>query len=107
MLSVLIANVAHDCYRHLWQHPERHQEMKTSVGGIWWIVAIVESAFIRMFSEFGRVRGMISRGEFSHLGRRFDWFAGRAGDGPRKEESFNNIQRVILSLLIFCILFRL
>ena len=44
----------------------------------------MESTIIRLASEMGRVVGLLRRGEVGLLCRRFDWFTGRAGDGPRR-----------------------
>jgi hypothetical protein len=57
-----------------------------------------------MFSEVGRLHGMLSRGEITMLGKRFDWFAGRVGDGPRHEEMTDNAQRLCLAILLLVII---
>jgi nucleoside-diphosphate-sugar epimerase/glycosyltransferase involved in cell wall biosynthesis len=97
-IAVLIANVIHDGYRHIIQHPERYANMNTTLTGIQWTLAVVESSLIRMWSELGRLRGVLGRREYGSIGRRFDWFTGVAGDGPKSEERWNSVQR--LSLVI-------
>jgi GT2 family glycosyltransferase len=96
----LIANILHDCYRHLYLHPERNENLNSSVNGIFWVIAVVESTFIRVFSEFGRLRGLVERGDFLCIGRRFDWFTGREGNGPMQEERTSNVQRVLVSFFL-------
>lgn len=102
MASVVTANILHDLYRHLWRDAERHQTMNTTLAGPSYVIAVFEGALIRMASEMGRLHGMMSRNELSMIGRRFDWFAGRWGDGPRAEEKKNSVQRATLTIAIFC-----
>ncbi|EFI26813.1 NAD-dependent epimerase/dehydratase [Coprinopsis cinerea okayama7 len=100
--SVVLANVLHDIYRHLWQHPERDAGLNSSIksGPRFWL-ALVESSFIRMSSELGRLKGAVDRKQWYCIGKRFDWFAGREGDGPKREERWNNVQRLVCIVLIF------
>ncbi|KAF8341959.1 hypothetical protein F5887DRAFT_918945 [Amanita rubescens] len=93
VVAIIGANIIHDCYRHLWRDTERHSDMNTMVAGLKWVIAVIESAGIHMASEMGQLHGMVARGEFGLIGRRFDWFAGRWGEGPRNEERKNNLQR--------------
>lgn len=93
LVATLLANIVHDLYRHLWRDRDRTRVIKSTLKGVWWVPAVIESTFVRMVSEMGRVIGMVERREFIHLGMRFDWFTGRAGDGPRSEEIKNNLQR--------------
>ena len=102
-LIVFVANVLHDCYRHLWRDAERTKAIKTTVAGHRWLAAVIESSAIRMFSEWGRVVGLLGRGEANRLCHRFDWFAGAYGEGPKNEERRNNMQRIGLSLALFAI----
>ncbi|KAI0643639.1 NAD-dependent epimerase/dehydratase [Trametes meyenii] len=104
ILAVFAANVGHDLYRHLVLHPERVRSMKTTVRGAWWVCAIAEGAIIRVFSEWGRVVGIFERGEYSLLLKRFDWFCGVLGTGPREEEMGNNRVRLAMSIALFAIL---
>ncbi|KAI0676709.1 NAD-dependent epimerase/dehydratase [Trametes maxima] len=104
VIAVLTTNVAHDFYRHLVLHPERVRGMKTTVGGIWWVCAIAEGALIRVFSEWGRVIGILERGESSLLLKRFDWFCGVWGMDPREEEMGNNRVRLAVSIAMFAVL---
>ncbi|CAA7262408.1 unnamed protein product [Cyclocybe aegerita] len=96
---IVLVNILHDCFRHLIQHPERNAGLNSSLTGLLWVFAIIEGSLIRMFSELGRLRGMIAREEYVLLGRRFDWFAGRVGRGPIREERLNNFQRDILIMI--------
>jgi nucleoside-diphosphate-sugar epimerase/glycosyltransferase involved in cell wall biosynthesis len=98
--AVILANVTHDLYRHLWRNEDRAGAINSTVGGIRWLLAIVESTFIRLASEMGRVVGMLTRAEIMFVGRRFDWFTGRAGNGPRNEERRNSLQRMFISVAI-------
>jgi nucleoside-diphosphate-sugar epimerase/glycosyltransferase involved in cell wall biosynthesis len=97
---VIAASVLHDCYRHLWKNPERVKCINSSVSGLYWFLAVIESSFIRIFSEVGRLHGVLSRGEVTMILKRFDWFAGRAGNGPRNEEMLNNFQRLGLTFML-------
>ncbi|KAI1785327.1 NAD-dependent epimerase/dehydratase [Ganoderma leucocontextum] len=105
--ATMLANVAHDFLRHLVLHPERVQNMKTTVRGWRWICAIAEAAVIRVFSEWGRVVGLLERGEYDLLGMRFDWFCGTWGEGPKREEMRNNQIRVVLTVVVFVFLIRI
>ena len=71
------------------------------------MLAILESTLIRVFSEYGRIVGLVERGELAYMMVRFDWFTGRAGAGPRNEERLNNAQRLFLSVLILSILLKI
>ena len=100
-VAVLVANVLYDSYRHLWRDAGRTTAIKSTIAGSHWFAAVVESSLIRMFSEWGRVVGLLERGELNLLFHRFDWFAGVHGDGPKNEERRNNVQRIGLSVALF------
>ncbi|KAH9843784.1 NAD-dependent epimerase/dehydratase [Rhodofomes roseus] len=102
-LSLLAANIAHDLYRHGWRNADRTAALHMALGGWQLVVAMIESTFIRIFSEYGRLVGMLERGEYGVIGMSFDWFTNRAGDGPRREENKNRLQRVALWILILAI----
>ncbi|KAF9563475.1 NAD-dependent epimerase/dehydratase [Agrocybe pediades] len=104
--AVVIANILHDCYRHLYRHPERNSSMKTSLhrNSLRWCIAVIESSFIRMFSEIGRLRGILDRKEYFLIGRRFDWFAG-TNINAIKEERSNSLERITLVVFLFLFLF--
>lgn len=99
-LLLVVANILHDLYRHGWRNADRTAALRLPVGGWPLILAIIESTFIRMFSELGRLVGMLERREFRAIGKSFDWFTNRAGDGPRREENQNRLERVGLWLLM-------
>lgn len=103
--TVIFANLIHDLYRHLSRNESRTRAINSTVDGTRWVLAIMESTFIRLASEIGRVVGMLARGELTYLGRRFDWFTGRVGNGPRSEERLNNLQRMFISvaILAYCV----
>ncbi|KAG2341695.1 glycosyltransferase family 2 protein [Suillus weaverae] len=103
-LATVIANIVHDMYRHLWRDTNRTKALRSSLRGLGWAVAVAESALIRMASEGGRLIGLLERGEIMLVGHRFDWFTGRAGDGPMNEEIMNGQQRMALVALIFGVL---
>ncbi|KAJ3562199.1 hypothetical protein NP233_g9726 [Leucocoprinus birnbaumii] len=108
-LSVIVANVGHDIYRHIFLHPERNLSLNVGPrirgSNVLWIAAVVESSFIRIFSELGRLRGIIEKREWGSIGKRFDWFVGRVGDGPRREERRNSLERftVTIALVALCL----
>lgn len=104
IVTVVVASVLCDIYRHVWLNPERVKDMKTTVHGLGWIFAMAEGTIIRMVSELGRVVGVIERKEFGHLGRRFDWFAGRVGTGPRDEERAKCRETLVVCVLILALL---
>jgi len=103
-MATVIANIAHDMFRHLWKDTNRTKALRSSLRGLGWAVAVAESALIRMVSEGGRLVGLLERGEVMFIGHRFDWFTGRAGDGPMNEERMNGQQRMALVALIFGVL---
>lgn len=102
-ISIVLANILHDFYRHMYKHPERTVSMNTSIHplSIIWKIAVIESSLIRMFSETGRLRGIISRKEYLLLSKRFDWFAGRLHNSPIMEERLHNVQRAVLGMIVF------
>ncbi|KAF8961160.1 NAD-dependent epimerase/dehydratase [Flammula alnicola] len=42
-VAVVLANIAHDCYRHLYRHPERNTGLNSSINGIYslWLFAVI------------------------------------------------------------------
>ncbi|EGN99420.1 glycosyltransferase family 2 protein [Serpula lacrymans var. lacrymans S7.3] len=100
VIATIIANTTHDLYRHLWRDAERNKAIKSTASRFQWFMAAFESSFIRMASEAGRSFGMVERGELLLLGKRFDWFTGRAGGGPRREERMNSRQRLTLIVIV-------
>ncbi|KAG1819944.1 hypothetical protein EV424DRAFT_910197 [Suillus variegatus] len=102
-MATVIANIAHDMFRHLWKDTNRTKALRSSLRGLGWAVAVAESALISMASEGGRLIGLLEWGEVMFIGHRFDWFTGRAGDGPMNEEIMNE-QRMALVALIFGVL---
>ncbi|KAL1743629.1 glycosyltransferase family 2 protein [Schizophyllum fasciatum] len=98
--GVILSNVLVDVYRHLVlddgsniDNVSRPIQLTRSRRAL----AIVESTFVRIFSEMGRTVGLLRRGEYTQLGLRFDWFAGRWGDGPKIHERKNNLIRMGLA----------
>jgi len=100
--ATFIGNITHDMFRHLWRDKRRTTEIKSTLTGPKWGLVVVESTVIRMTSEVGRLIGQLERKEFSLLGKRFEWFAHKAGKGPMNEEKMNSIQRfvVVISTLV-------
>ena len=100
-LAVILANVTHDLYRHLLRDAARPQaDARYRLSGLLWMVAVAESALIRMSSELGRTVGQLERGDFEYIERRFEWFTGRAGDGPMEEEKRNSRERMGLFVTV-------
>ena len=106
-VSVIIASVLHDLYRHLYKHPQRPEAINSSLTqtSLWWTIAILESSFIRVFCELGWLRGILARGEYAYIGRRFDLFAGGSGYGPRQKDRANNLQRTIVTAAILSMMY--
>ncbi|KAL0949076.1 hypothetical protein HGRIS_009171 [Hohenbuehelia grisea] len=105
IISVFAANILHDFWRHFWRHSDRAAQINTSLRGGLWILAVLESTIVRIISEVGRTAGLLQRGEVTLLGKRFDWFTGRSGEGPRAEERSNSVERfsVFLGLMTVCL----
>jgi hypothetical protein len=97
---VMTANILHDCYRHLWKNPVRVKCINSSVSGFRWFLAVIESSFIRIFSEVGCLHGVLCRGKVTVILKWFDWFAGRAGNSPRYEDMLNNFQHLGLTTML-------
>ncbi|KAL0564362.1 hypothetical protein V5O48_017684, partial [Marasmius crinis-equi] len=95
-VAVFLSNVLHDTFRHLVR--ERTVDTRSTIVGLAWVVAVMESSIIRMVSETGRIVGQLERGEwkFVLMHRRFDWFVGRVGDGPIANERWNSRERLVL-----------
>ena len=81
----------------------RAAAINSTLAGPKWVVATMESALIRMATEWGRVVGILGRGEIECLGHRFDWFTNRAGDGPRNEERMNSVQRAAVIVVLLAV----
>ena len=104
--TTIVGNVVHDMYRHLYRDAQRAGNINSTLGGLKWVIAVVESALIRMVSEWGRTVGILERGEIGCLGYRFDWFTLRAGDGPRNEERMNSRQRMAIVIIMLAFTLR-
>lgn len=98
--SVVLANLLVDVYRHVvlddgsnTDNPSRQIELSRGYRAL----AVLESTFLRIFSEMGRTVGVLKRGEYAQLGMRFDWFVGRWGDGPKQNERKNNLLRFCMA----------
>ncbi|KAF8340873.1 nucleotide-diphospho-sugar transferase [Amanita rubescens] len=100
LVATIVANIIHDCYKHLWKITEHHRGMNTTLTGWKWVMAIIESTGIRLTRDVGRLHGVIAQGDFM-IGRRFDLFAGRLGKGPMNEERMDNLQRAIIAVAVF------
>jgi len=102
MNVVILVNVIYDLHRHLWRNADRTKTINSTISGSRWAMAVVESAFLRMASELGRVIGMLLRGEILLLGTRFDWFTNHpsTGSGPRDEERKNNLEKMLIVLAL-------
>ncbi|KAF8590760.1 glycosyltransferase family 2 protein [Ramaria rubella] len=100
VLAVLPANILHDLYNHIVGNTPK--DPRITFSGLLWIFAIMEGSIIRIVSEGGRLVGQIERGEFEFFGpkERFDWFVGRVGDSPIKNEKANAKQRFVVWMLI-------
>ncbi|KAF9020736.1 glycosyltransferase family 2 protein [Hymenopellis radicata] len=109
-LSTVIVNVIHDMYRLLYtttsfdfdKIPGRPDERQL-VEGPSRVLAVVESTVIRMFSEAGKTVGIVTKGEWRLLGRRFDWFIGRWHDLPKRNERWNGVERTSLIILLLAL----
>ncbi|KAL4065262.1 glycosyltransferase family 2 protein [Scleroderma yunnanense] len=95
--ATFAGNIAHDVFRHLWRDRSRMAEINSTLTGLKWVLAVIESAIIRMMSEVGRLSGQLERKEFLSLGRRFEWFTYRAGNEPMNEERMNSRQRFFVA----------
>lgn len=102
LMATILSNIIHDLYRHASREQDRLASLRaaSSLSSLGWTAAIIESSFVRMASEGGRLLGLLQRGDLRLLLRRFDWFAGTAGDGPKREERWNNVQRLSLTLVV-------
>ncbi|KAJ7459891.1 NAD-dependent epimerase/dehydratase [Mycena latifolia] len=102
-LGVILCNIIHDMYRHLWRDYDRTLAFETKVTGVKWLAAVAESSLVRMASEGGRAIGVLKRGEVCAIGKRFDWFAGKM-PAAVEEERLNSFQRLCLCIFILAIL---
>ncbi|KAG9046304.1 hypothetical protein FS837_004662 [Tulasnella sp. UAMH 9824] len=83
--AAILVNVGYSLYGYLLQGSERSNSYRsTKLDAL--PLAVAESALIRMTSEMGRTVGVLHRREWNQLGRRFDWWAGRAGTEQRIAE---------------------
>ncbi|CAE6448933.1 unnamed protein product [Rhizoctonia solani] len=94
ILTTWVVNVAHDTHRHLLRHKDRTETIKTTIGPVSWVIATFEGSLIRMFSEMGRLIGVLERREWASIGKRFDWFTG--GPWGITEERSNGIERMAI-----------
>jgi nucleoside-diphosphate-sugar epimerase/GT2 family glycosyltransferase len=100
--SIFAAHLIYDTYEIArgWS-ADRRRDLNTAVTGIPLLIASLESTLIRLWSEIGRLVGIYERREWSSIGRRFDWFTGKAGHGPRNNERFHNVTCVVLAVGVF------
>ncbi|KAF8335998.1 uncharacterized protein EI90DRAFT_3280050 [Cantharellus anzutake] len=96
IVSVMVANIFHDIFRHLWRE-RGHIQLPG------WSIAILESSIIRMVSEFGRLVGILERGEFTSIFKRFDWFIRLPGRKDKELARTNSAERLILIVLLMAI----
>ncbi|CEL53101.1 hypothetical protein RSOLAG1IB_11233 [Rhizoctonia solani AG-1 IB] len=92
----LIVNILHDAHRHLIRHKDRTSVIETTLGPFSWVIAVFEGALIRMFSEMGRLVGVLERREWPSVMKRFDWFTG--GPWGVTEERSNGIERMVITV---------
>lgn len=103
ILLLFMVNVLHDLYRHGLRNADRTEALDLSITGWRLTIAMIESTFIRIFSELGRLIGILERREFRVIGKSFDWFTNRAGDGPKREENRNRLERIFLWVLFLAV----
>ena len=101
--TTVVGNMVHDMYRHLCRDVHRTADINSTLAGSKWVMAVAESSLIRVASEWGRVVGILERGEIGSLGHRFDWFTDRMGDGPRNEEKMNSRQRIAVIVVLLAV----
>jgi nucleoside-diphosphate-sugar epimerase/glycosyltransferase involved in cell wall biosynthesis len=104
-IAVALANISHSIYKAAFPDFDYWEFQQCTVTGPKYVVAIVMSAFVRIFSEAGRTVGELERGEIWYLGRRFDWFTGGSGRGPIVSERKGSLQRFAL-FVTFTVLLR-
>jgi len=100
LIFAVLVNVLHDATRHLVR--ERTLDERSTLHSTTWILAVLESSLIRMWSEVGRLVGQLERGEVGAwtYGRRFDWFVSRIGHGPANHERRVSAERFWLWLFV-------
>ncbi|KIY69659.1 glycosyltransferase family 2 protein [Cylindrobasidium torrendii FP15055 ss-10] len=103
-LSVVVANILHDIYRiylelDVAQIPGRPGK-RVIVKSVARLLAMVESTVIRVGSESGKVMGHLRDGNLRNMGLRFDWFMGKWGDGPQRNDRKNGMQRFVLMIAL-------
>ncbi|KAG8971890.1 hypothetical protein FRC05_010559 [Tulasnella sp. 425] len=85
--ATIIVHVAFTVHGYLlWGSEEQTAYLSRTLGLDSRLLAVAESALIRMTSEMGRAVGVLQRKEWNQLGRRFDWWAGRVGMEQRMAE---------------------
>ncbi|KAG8732666.1 hypothetical protein FRC10_000776, partial [Ceratobasidium sp. 414] len=103
LINTVLVNILHDAYRHCVRDREHASSFRTSVGRIGWGIAVCEGALVRLVNETGRLVGILGRGEWTCVGKRFDWFAG--GPGSIVPERNGNLQRcgLVTVLTAICV----
>ena len=93
VLSVLLANIGLDLWQHL--SGKIPKDLRTTLTGFSWVVALMESSIVGICSDCGRLAGVIQRGEFIPFWPRprFDWMVGRLGAKPAVNAKNKNFQR--------------
>ncbi|KAL4077526.1 glycosyltransferase family 2 protein [Scleroderma citrinum] len=94
--ATFAGNIVHELFRHLWIYKTRPVDISSTLTGLMWVMAVMESAIIKMISEVGCVSGNLGRKEFSLFGRRFEWYAHRMGNGPIEEARMVSRQRLVI-----------
>lgn len=103
-LATVLGNVIHDAYRNLYRDRSRFVQLDSSLSGLCWAIAVLEGSLIRMSTELGRLVGIFKRGEWTAIGKRFDWFCGRLSGQNIREERNNGIQRMFVGAAVLWIL---
>jgi glycosyltransferase involved in cell wall biosynthesis len=104
VLAVVFASIAYDSSQYL--TGKIVKDPRTTLTGIPWVLAIMESSILRICSEGGRLAGQLERGEFiPFLPRpRFDWFVNRLGNGPAVNDKNQNRQRFFIWALVMSLI---
>ncbi|RUS14295.1 nucleotide-diphospho-sugar transferase, partial [Endogone sp. FLAS-F59071] len=88
-----VANIIFDVHHHMFVEPTA---CVPALRGYRRILAAAESSVIRIANDWGRLEGHIRRKEWSCIGQRFDWFAGRRGGVPIAHERSNSVFRFLI-----------
>jgi hypothetical protein len=101
-ISILAIDIVWDLYKFC----VIETEAESYATGLFRVICVMESTFIKNYSSFGHLVGHLSRGQPYYICSRFDWFCGTcnvvAGEKAKASQRFASYVAVVGALLYLC-----